>query len=50
MSDEKSVPESDAARSGENADKNRDALSKAAEKGLERARQNKPGEEPSRKE
>ena len=40
MTDKKPSPESDDARSGEDADRNREELSKAAEKGLKNARPN----------
>lgn len=42
MTDKKPSPESDDARSGDDADKNREQLSKAAEKGLKDARGNSP--------
>jgi len=42
MTDKKPSPESDDARSGDDADKNREKLSKAAEKGLKDARGNSP--------
>jgi len=42
MTDKKPVPESDEARTGENADKNREELAKAAEKGLRNTRENDP--------
>ena len=42
MTEKKPNPESDDARSGDDADKNREELSKAAEKGLKEARRNNP--------
>lgn len=42
MTEKKPNPESDDARSGVDADKNREELSKAAEKGLKEARKNNP--------
>jgi hypothetical protein len=42
MMEKKPNPESDDARSGDDADKNREELSRAAEKGLKDARRNNP--------
>jgi hypothetical protein len=42
MMENKPKPESDDARSGDDEDKNREELSKAAEKGLKDARRNNP--------
>lgn len=42
MSDKKPDPSSDAARTGENADKDREELKKNAEKGMENAVGKKP--------
>lgn len=42
MTEKKPAPESDEARTGDDADRNREELSKAAEKGSRNARPDKP--------